>query len=330
MKSAHVRIGVRDGRCVSIDDVPSGLACNCVCAACQRPLVARKGSQRTHHFAHRPGDDCERAGETTLHRAAKQLLVERRQLWLPEFRGTSTTWLTESMQWAPMWSQCRDWITGTIYEAQLVVADKVDVEVALGEVRADVVVVTGDGRELLVEIRVTHAVDEEKRDRIHARGRACVEIDLSSVPRDVTLCNLASMVVGGGEDAAPRRWISCPKGDREVERRNAAMKQKFMHAVRRARRRLDVGGFYRDVVKGCPIKVYKGQNQERMIDCIYCPHHVAYFDDPDRDGALHADITGVSEFAVVYCDHPRRARALAPYTGVSGAVREAGAEHGKC
>ena len=330
MKSAHVRIGVRDGRCVSVYDVPSGLACNCVCAACQRPLVARKGSQRTHHFAHRPGDDCERAGETTLHRAAKQLLVEGRQLWLPEFRGSSTTWLTESMQRAPMWSQCRDWITGTIYEAQLVVADTVDVEVALGEVRVDVVVVTGDGRELLVEIRVTHAVDEEKRDRIRAMGRACVEIDLSSVPRDVTLRDLAPMVVGRGEDAAPRRWISCPKGDREVERRNVAMKQEYIRAVRRARHRLDVGGFYGVVVKGCPINVYKGQNQVRMGDCIYCPHHVAYVGGSSRDDALQADITRTSEFAVVYCDHPRRASALAPYTGVSGAGREAGAEHGKC
>ena len=330
MKSAHVRIGVRDGRCVSIADVPSGLACNCFCAACQRPLVARKGSQRAHHFAHRPGDDCERAGETTLHRAAKQLLVERRQLWLPEFRGSSTTWLTESMHRAPMWSQCRDWITGTIYEAQLVVADMVDVEVALGEVRADVVVVTGDGRELLVEIRVTHAVDEEKRDRIRAMGRACVEIDLSSVPRDVTLCNLASMVVGGGEDAAPRRWISCPKGDREVERRIAVTKQKIMYAAHRARRFAVTNLFPFDVVKGCPKHIYKGRNQVRMIDCIYCPHHVARSDGYDDDSTVHTDITGVSEFAVVYCDHPRRASALAPYTGISGAGREAGAEHGKC
>lgn len=246
----------------------------------------------------------------------------------PRVQGASVTWLTDSMQGALMWSQHRDWITGTLYKEQLVVAGRVDVEVALGKVRADVVVVTGDGRELLVEIRVTHAVDEEKRDHIRAMGRTCVEIDLSSVPRDVTLCELVSMVVGGGEDAAPRRWISCPTGGREIERRSVALKQEYLRGIRRAQRRYNIGGVYGVVVKGSPINVYQGRNQIRMIECIYCPHHIAYVDGSSGDDVLQADIPVTPEFEVVYCDLPRRTRAPAPSTGVSGASRDTGAEHG--
>ena len=41
-----------DGRLLHIDDVPSGLACDCICPGCSRPLVAKKGRLQAHHFAH--------------------------------------------------------------------------------------------------------------------------------------------------------------------------------------------------------------------------------------------------------------------------------------
>ena len=312
MKSEHVRMGVRDGRCVSITDVPSGLACNCICAACKRPLVAKKGTQRAHHFAHRAGVDCERAGETTLHLAAKQVLMEKCKVWLPEFRGPSNGWLPEVRRMTPMWSGIRSWITEPIYEAQSVAARTVDTEVTFGEVRADVVFVTDAKPPLLVEIRVTNAVDRNKRRRIRATGHACVEIDLSAVPRDVTLHDLASMVIGGGENAAPRRWVSCPKGERVDERRHSSMKESRARAVSGSSRRRVGVGFDRDVVRGCPINCYQGPNQVHFRDCILCPHHVAYVDGSDRDAALHAGTAGVTErMRMVCCDYPRRPRIVA-------------------
>jgi hypothetical protein len=44
--------------------------------------------------------------------------------------------------------------------------------------------VTAKGRELFVEIAVTHPCDEEKVKRIRNHGVAAIEIDLSDVPRD--------------------------------------------------------------------------------------------------------------------------------------------------
>ena len=42
----------RTGRMVYIDDVPNGLACNCICPNCKEQLLARHGMERAHHFAH--------------------------------------------------------------------------------------------------------------------------------------------------------------------------------------------------------------------------------------------------------------------------------------
>lgn len=45
---------VEDGRLVTIDEVESGLACNCICDGCGAPMVARKGQEKAHHFGHAP------------------------------------------------------------------------------------------------------------------------------------------------------------------------------------------------------------------------------------------------------------------------------------
>lgn len=76
-----------DGRLVDIDNVPSGLACNCTCPGCGRAMVAKKGDVQAHHFAHhaqQDGQSCVSAGETALHKFAKRILDERLEIVLPE------------------------------------------------------------------------------------------------------------------------------------------------------------------------------------------------------------------------------------------------------
>lgn len=40
------------GKIVYIDEVTSGIGCNCICIACEQPLVASKGNVNQHHFKH--------------------------------------------------------------------------------------------------------------------------------------------------------------------------------------------------------------------------------------------------------------------------------------
>ena len=42
-------MALKNGNLISIDEVESGLKCNCFCPVCNSQLVARKGKERVHH-----------------------------------------------------------------------------------------------------------------------------------------------------------------------------------------------------------------------------------------------------------------------------------------
>ena len=75
------------GKPIHIESVPSGLACNCRCPGCGRRMVAKKGLQQAHHFAHyaekSASDSCASAGETLLHRFSKDALNLSLEITLP-------------------------------------------------------------------------------------------------------------------------------------------------------------------------------------------------------------------------------------------------------
>jgi hypothetical protein len=52
------------------------------CPACKADLVARKG-RTEHHFAHHANKSCVHAYETAIHKRAKQVIEENRQVGLP-------------------------------------------------------------------------------------------------------------------------------------------------------------------------------------------------------------------------------------------------------
>ena len=53
----RINVALKDNKIVTIDEVERGLDCGCVCIYCHSRLVARKGDEREHHFAHY--DECE-------------------------------------------------------------------------------------------------------------------------------------------------------------------------------------------------------------------------------------------------------------------------------
>ncbi len=53
----RINVALKDNKIVTIDEVERGLDCGCVCIHCHSRLVARKGDEREHHFAHY--DECE-------------------------------------------------------------------------------------------------------------------------------------------------------------------------------------------------------------------------------------------------------------------------------
>ena len=83
----------RDGELVDVTDVPNGLSCKCTCPQCGALLVAKNHSTEfvMAHFAHHHSnsrDGCKSAGETALHKAAKDMLASALKLSHPEHRLT--------------------------------------------------------------------------------------------------------------------------------------------------------------------------------------------------------------------------------------------------
>lgn len=174
-----------DGRIVHVRDVPSGLACDCVCPHCRCRLVARRGEIKAPHFAHHHSEECKQARETALHLLAKQILEVDLCLNLPEWvasDGRKRSILQPSVSY---------------------VFDEAALECRLGEIVPDVIVRKGE-RELVVEIFVTHACDKAKVSKLRARGLSAIEIDLSRLPHDAPLDVVREHVLA----LAPRRWLA--------------------------------------------------------------------------------------------------------------------------
>jgi hypothetical protein len=75
------------GKMVYIEDVPNGLACNCICPQCHEPLISRNGGEiREHHFAHVSGNECEGAYETAFHLLAKEIISQAKSVMMPKYR----------------------------------------------------------------------------------------------------------------------------------------------------------------------------------------------------------------------------------------------------
>ncbi|QDA57222.1 hypothetical protein [Thermomonas aquatica] len=65
---------------------------------------------------------------------------------------------------------------------------------------------------LLVEVRVSHAVDDAKAHLVRDRGWAMVEIDLSKTPEEALAPQAFERYV---LEAAPRKWIHAPKAEQK-------------------------------------------------------------------------------------------------------------------
>lgn len=144
----------KDGRLVGIDEVPNGSRCGCVCPKCGEKLVARNGGSRMqHHFAHSADSTCVGSAETALHLLAKDVLLKTRRLMLPDYFGYK----------------------GVVIDFDEIIVEEWQEDSRL---RPDCIGVK-NGHRLWIEIKVNHAVDDDKLRYIREHKQGCVEIDFS-------------------------------------------------------------------------------------------------------------------------------------------------------
>jgi hypothetical protein len=184
-----------DERIIHISDADRGGACGCQCPACGRKLVARKpDSDMAHHFAHAPlsaseqavgiAPNCEHGHKTALHAFAQQILNDNKTLFLPPAR------VFHGGRSRQVWP-------GGYYKFDSAQLEKMD-----GETIPDVILYKGDQR-MHVEIYVTHACGPQKRAKLVDADISAIEINLSQLPRDITLPGLPEQIL----TLASREWI---------------------------------------------------------------------------------------------------------------------------
>lgn len=149
------------GQLITIENAMRGLACNCTCACCGEPVIARKGLVREHHFSHHSNkESCSIQRESLLHLYAKEVIRNQLGLQLPPMPGT--------------WPESEDRTSWWDFE-------RVDEEVPQQGFQPDLVAHLKDGGQLFIEVAVTSFISEEKLERIKDAGTNTVEIDLSEL-----------------------------------------------------------------------------------------------------------------------------------------------------
>lgn len=169
----QVPFGLRDERLFEPLDVARGKACGCFCPGCGAELIAKHAPEGkvSPHFAHASGKGCNTGLESALHLAAKQLIADRKVLYLPRLEphvvkpGVNGRSVEHKKLLSP---------------GELVTLSDIRLEESLGAIRPDLIVDT-QGFEVLVEIARTSFVTPEKLKKIKLLGKSAIEFDISGL-----------------------------------------------------------------------------------------------------------------------------------------------------
>ena len=257
---------LKDGALIHVSKVESGLACDCICPSCHERFVARKGGFRVHHFAHLSGESCSGALESTLHIFAKEILSEEKRITLPAVS------IELSSDRRPL----------VLADSKTYEVDSVREEKKLGDIKPDLILKIGQ-RELLVEVYVTHKVDNLKIETIKELGLSAIEINLSTSPRHMPKETLSELIVNGVDN---KRWLN-----------NEWVRQEHQKLMEKTVRKEIVrsGQFvpYLKVEK-CPRKMHKWNGRDVMhhiLDCLWCEYCLG----------IEPNSSSTNEITHIYC-----------------------------
>lgn len=249
--------GLKNGEIVSIEQVESGLKCDCFCPACNGRLIARKGLEKQHHFAHYDSDDCGKGTETILHKLSKEIISKSKIFKTPSLKLKNSNI--------------------TIFDETEIQIDNVKLEHRLDDIIPDIII-ESKGKELLVEITVTHELQFPKTKIIEEKGFATIEIFARELFTELyrngdmfLKSNAFQKEITSG--TRYKRWIFNEKTNKvKRELRNN-------YAVRLERKTIKFDDYeYLNFIDNCPINIRtwkngfsKGKSYANIDeDCPYC------------------------------------------------------------
>ena len=167
-----------NGKMVHVDSVPNGLECKCVCPNCRESLLARHGESKEHGFAHHSENrkaNLKICYMVILYKLAEHILQTKKRIHVPSYYG--------------------------IYEeTDIEFTDvKVDSRYEREDKQPDVIGITKDNQQYLIEFTFQYKVQHKKDINYH--NLTCLEIDLSKQ----TLESLEEFLMKSSED---RKWVN--------------------------------------------------------------------------------------------------------------------------
>lgn len=224
--------GLRDGQLLHIAEVANGLACACTCPGCGARLIARnQGQRKVAHFAHHQAPECPYGLQTAIHLAAKDVFLNYQAFRLPGVAGrfdfTADYWASFDFDA----SDYRGCVPGSIdvaaeynFPARYVAVHEVFLERKTEDIVPDIILCTENGP-VLVEIAVTHFIDDRKQEKLKRLDIPTIEIDLSKVARDLALPQLEDLLI---HQSVHKRWAHNSKLDTKI----AAHRFRYFEAMR--------------------------------------------------------------------------------------------------
>lgn len=216
-----------------------GLKCNCICAACKRSLVAKMGEVKAPHFAHyvEKGTilDCsaQKANESGLHQMAKKIVKESTYINLPaieiEAECDPSRNVNDEKQCEPL----------HIKDEQMWYFSSAEMEVPGNGFTPDVYL-HGEKTDLLVEIMVTHPVDDEKKERVKQAGLPMIEIDISDIYNNLEKFSKETLRRELIDSVEHKDWIYnsfMDAGEEQIKRRNKKLQGELKSQIRKEEKR---------------------------------------------------------------------------------------------
>ena len=161
-----------DNRMVGPELVSNGLSCDCVCSSCGLPLISKQGKIKEWHFAHASGAECSHGVESAIHKMAKQMIMDRGQVCLPQFT------LYRPIQGAT-WSRQ---LNADVQAGGLIELLDCREEVKLEARTPDILATMPNGQPLAIEVAFKHFCDQEKIEWIKRCNLTTLEIDIFIPP----------------------------------------------------------------------------------------------------------------------------------------------------
>ena len=280
LAQSNLTYAIHDNKLVHVSDVPNGLKCECFCPACNGRLVAKKGSEKIHHFAHYNSSECQYGYETALHHLAKEIISNSIGIHIPEVYVEFNTYKSSEVAYKDTWINIEN----------VILEKKID------NIIPDIIIYS-NGKPLLIEIYVTHQIDETKLKKIKDLDLSTIEIDLSKVEFPLAEGDFKEILI---DSVSNKQWIY-----------NSASEKAYQKYIDNADclyvKRIN----HYENVEGCPLnkRRYKNYTYASLFkDCLECQFAIFF---EQIDGDIHK----------VYCTGEKKISTLNDFK-VSNDIRQ--------